>query len=647
MERLTSYLLRARARIASMGPVTGAVAAVLVLLAVGGGAWLVVASSGEAAKVALTAEPIDAAQLAVLARELDARRISHTTRDGRLYVDANDLATAREAAAGPDVACEMAMAAMRKLTESDGLWSDRAQRERQLQAAKMALLSAQISSLPGVRSATVILSPASEARIGRPRQSGSASVKFTTPASAPMDEALCETIAHMVCSAVPGIRRENVCIVDGQGRRYSPAPALPVEGVIARTCQAEAYYAARIRHALSYIGSPIVSVRAAAGPGGGNEIGRCLSVSVSIDWGYVVAAHRAHGGGQGLDAFADLRKMGIAQTVMREAQLEEPRAVVVTWHDDVAIGPPGRREPSTGSDAAAPGGLSVSPVALAIGVAAVLAGVCLFWRRRAAGPFRARGGSSENAGRELEIGADSGPGRPGGHFAFLLDISDQKLVSLLEGEHPQTTALVLAHLGPGKAAAVLSALGPKRQVDVVRRIASLGTPAGEVAGEIARGLAARLGRSTSVEAGPDGISTAAEILHHAGYDAEQAVLDDLASDEPDLADSIRRRMFVFDDIASLPTATVAEALGPLASEDIAVALRTAGDGIRDKVLSGLSSAAAGQVRKAMGRIGPVRLSDVEAAQQRLASAVRQACDGRYVVDVVEGSEDTYADTGAE
>jgi len=644
MEKLTSYLLRTRARLASMGAAAGAVAVVLALLVVGGGVWLVVASSGEAARVSVTVEPVDTAQLAILAKELDARRIAHTTREGRLYVAPDDLAAAREAIADSEIVCEMAMAAFQRVTKSADFWSDRAHRERQLQAATMALLSAQISSLPRVRSATVILSPGSEARIGRPRQGGAASVKLTTLVSAPRDDALCETIAHMVCSAVPSIRRENVCIVDGQGRRYDPAPASPIDGVIARTRQAEAYYADRIRKVLSYIDSPIISVRAMAGASGSGQVGPCQSVLVSIGRSYVVAAHRAHGGGQDFDAFADLRQIGITQTVMREAGLDDPRAVVVTWHDDVAIGRTRRREALSGSTAATPSGLSVSPVALAIGVGVILVGVYLFWRRSAASSTHAAG---DGAANELDAASGAEPSRPGGPFAFLLDISDQKLVSLLEGEHPQTTALVLAHLGPGKAAAVLSALGPERQVDVVRRIASLGTPADEVAGEIARGLAARLGRSTSVEAGPDGISTAAEILHHAGYDAEQAVLDGLASGEPDLADSIRRRMFVFDDIASLPTATVAEALGPMAGEDIAVALRTAGHDIRDKVLSGLDPAAAGRVREAMDRIGPVRLSDVEAAQQRLASAVRQACDGRYVVDVVEGSEEPRVETGAE
>jgi len=642
MEILKSYLSRTRMHIASMGGATVAVAVVLALLVIGGGVWLVTASSSEAPQVALTPEPIDAAQLAVLVGGLDARGLAHTIRDGRLYVSAADLPAARQVVASPDLVCERAMVAYRTLLESDDFWADRAQRERKLRAARMALLSAQIACMPGVRSATVLLSPASEARIGRQGYSGGASIKLTTLASKPMDDALCETIAQMVCSSEGGIRRENVCIVDGQGRSYIPAPAFASDGVIARTRKTEAYYAARIRHALSYIGSVVVSVRGTAGPGGSEEIGRCLGVSVSIGRGHLVAAHRAQGKGQSLDAFADLRQIGIGQTVMREADLDDLRTVVVTWHDDVA------GSATVGGDAlvvkppTATSGVTVGPMAMTIGVVVILAGVCLFFRRSSASssPSNAHAAAGEPQADPVTV-----PSRPGGPFAFLLEISDKKLVSLLEGEHPQTTALVLAQLGPGKAAAVLAALGPQRQVDVVRRIASLGTPSGEVAGEIARGLAARLGRSTSVQAEPDGISTAAEILHHAGYDAEQAVLDALAGDEPDLADSIRRRMFVFDDIASLPTATVAEALGPLASEDIAVALRTAGRDIRDKVLSGLG-AGAGPVREAMDRIGPVRLSDVEAAQQRLASAVRQACDGRYVVEADEASEETYIETGA-
>jgi len=602
-----------------------AAAVALVVLAVGGGVWLIVSWSSAGPMAPLTAAPTDAADLAALRQALSARDIIHRIENGQLYVPTKSLATAREILSERATSVSAAMAELRKLTEADDIWSSQAQRDRRWQVATMALLSAQISSLPDVQSATVILSPPVKGRFGRPSQVGGASVKLTARSDGPADEALYETIADMVCGGVSGIRRQDVCIVDGRGRSYHAAPAAPADGVTARTRQAEAYYAARIRRALSFIDGAVVTARAVVDPKVTDQIGRCIGASVSLPRSDLRAAYRAHGGEQSLDVFTASRESAIIETVMRETQITDARAVAVGWHDAAPVGrgrSPGRQD---GPNAETAG--STKPLGLALGATVILLGAALLWRRSAASSV---GRKARRVRTELVAPAPiAAPDRSGGPFAFLLKIPDQELLTLLKGEHPQTTALVLAHLGPGKAAAVLAGLEPARQVDVVRRVATLGTPAGEVAGEIARGLAARLGKSAMVEAEPGGLSTAAEILQHAGYDAEQTVLDGLSDDEPVLADSIRRHMFIFEDIASLPAETVGKALGPLACDDIAVALRTAGDEIRDKVLMGLDDAA-GPVRDAMERIGPVRLSDVEAAQQRVAMAVRQVYGEMYV-----------------
>ena len=632
MEELTSHLRRTARRIASMSAGARLAVAVLAMLAVGGAVWLVLATAG-LATVPVTDEPMTPRRLADIRAELDRRGISYRVESGRLCVETEDLDAARAVLAARESRTPAAMDDLRKLAEGNDIWSSQAQNDRRWQVAKMAVLSEQISSLAGIDSATVILSLGSPGRFGRPGRTGGASVKLAMQPGMPANDDLCETIADMVAGSVAGLRRQDVCIVDGRGRSYRPLPPPPADGAIVRTGQAEVYHAARIRKALLYVDGLIVTVRAVAPTTETDHIGRCVGVSVSIPRSYLVAAHRSHGTGQRLEDFALARQSDIMRAVMHEAGLADSGAVTVTWYHDV---PREAAAAATATDAVARPTAGVSWVGLvqwAAGMVVVLAVGWLLWRRAAASVSRSGAGQTQVDRVPGEPTNAAGGAEPaGGLFAFLADTSAEELHSLLTGEHPQTIALVLAHLGPGKAAAVLAGLEPERQVDVVRRIASLDAPTGQVAGEIARGLAARMGIKTAQGDAAGGISTAAQILHHVGYDGEQAVLDGLKDDEPALADSIRRRLFEFEDIAALSPETVGRALAGLPSDDIAVALRTAGDEIRNKVLAGLAGEAAGQVRQAMDRIGPVRLSDVEAAQQRLATAVRRADNGHYVRD---------------
>jgi flagellar motor switch protein FliG len=201
---------------------------------------------------------------------------------------------------------------------------------------------------------------------------------------------------------------------------------------------------------------------------------------------------------------------------------------------------------------------------------------------------------------------------------------------MLQGEHPQTAALILTHAEPTAAAAVLDAFSSQRQVEVSRRIAEMAPVDPAVVGEVVRGLIARRAAEGSPAEGAGGVGKVARILHHVGYATEKAVMDGLTGAEPALAESIRKRMFVFDDVALLPRNVLSSALETLGSDELAIALRTAPKDVKEKVLSALSREAASNVRTEMERIGPVRLSDVEVAQERVVAAVRRLEAGRYV-----------------
>ena len=151
----------------------------------------------------------------------------------------------------------------------------------------------------------------------------------------------------------------------------------------------------------------------------------------------------------------------------------------------------------------------------------------------------------------------------------------------------------------------------------------------DVARHVGQSLQAKLAAAGAPGRRAGGEQVLADILRHAGAAAEDVVLRGLGERQPELVHAVRRRTFVFEDIVDLPAGLLCEAVGLLTGEDLAIALRTAGQQVRSKVLKALPSATARHIRRQMERIGPVRLSDVEAAQQRVVEAVRNVREGQY------------------
>ena len=160
----------------------------------------------------------------------------------------------------------------------------------------------------------------------------------------------------------------------------------------------------------------------------------------------------------------------------------------------------------------------------------------------------------------------------------------------------------------------------------------------QVIAEVESSVLERMDNLPAQPSRPAGLATVARILHHTDQATERAVLEGLYNHEPTLAQSIRQRMFAFEDIATIAPIRLRSALDNFDSEELAVALRTAGDDLRDKVLASLSAASAQRVREEIERVGPVRLSDVEAAQQHVAEAVRRMATGQYLSESSNASE---------
>jgi len=215
-------------------------------------------------------------------------------------------------------------------------------------------------------------------------------------------------------------------------------------------------------------------------------------------------------------------------------------------------------------------------------------------------------------------------------LAFLRNVPEEDLLAMLEHEHPQMVAVVLCNLPVAKAGAILAALPSDAQVEVARRIAAFDQTDPEVLGQAEQRLAAQFAEVVDSSGSHSGAAALAGILRHAGYAAEKRVLHGLGGQEPSLASSVRRRIFVFEDVVDVPQALLRAAVELLGREEVAIALRAAGEQLKTKILKSLPSATAKDVRRQMGRIGPVRLSDVEAAQRRVIEAVRQIDGGQYV-----------------
>ena len=209
-------------------------------------------------------------------------------------------------------------------------------------------------------------------------------------------------------------------------------------------------------------------------------------------------------------------------------------------------------------------------------------------------------------------------------FAFARKADAQNLLTFIQDEQPQTIALILSHLEAPQAAEVLKGLPKTLQVDVVRRMAKMETTSPDVVREVEASLEKRMAAVVAqryTQAG--GVETVAEVLNLADRATERAVLEALEADSPELVEEIRSLMFVFEDILLVDDRGVQQVLKSIETPDLALALKPAGDEVKEKIFRNMSERAATVLREEMEYMGPARLKDVETAQQRIADVVRR------------------------
>jgi len=222
-----------------------------------------------------------------------------------------------------------------------------------------------------------------------------------------------------------------------------------------------------------------------------------------------------------------------------------------------------------------------------------------------------------------------------------LEMVDAKsLATFLVNEHPQTVAVILAHLEPEKKGEVLKRLPEALQAEVVLRMANLEHVDPELIREIDKVLKNQLANTATVEqAALGGVQPVAEMLNVMDKNTETSIMSRLEEKDPLLAEEIRKLMFVFDDIAKIDDRGIQALLKEVPNEKLLLALKTANEDIRAKVFKNISARAAEMLREDLANMGPSRLSDVEGAQQEIVNAARRLeAEGKILI-ARGGSED--------
>ncbi|WP_406678104.1 flagellar motor switch protein FliG [Moorella sp. ACPs] len=224
-------------------------------------------------------------------------------------------------------------------------------------------------------------------------------------------------------------------------------------------------------------------------------------------------------------------------------------------------------------------------------------------------------------------------------FNMIRKADPKQLVNFIYNEHPQTIALILAYLEPEQAAVVLGALPDQIQADVAKRIALMERASPETLRELENIMEQRLSSLVDQDfAAAGGLKSLVDILNRADRSTERTILEALEQDDPELADEIRKRMFVFEDILTLDDNSIRRVLREVDLKDLALALKAASEEVANRIYRNLSKRAGEMLKEDIEYMGPARLRDVEEAQQRIVQIIRRLDEAGEII-IARGGED--------
>ncbi len=217
-------------------------------------------------------------------------------------------------------------------------------------------------------------------------------------------------------------------------------------------------------------------------------------------------------------------------------------------------------------------------------------------------------------------------------FEFARKTDASQLVNFIQNEHPQTIALILSYLRPAQASAIITALPVEMQADTARRIAMMDRASPDVVNEVERELEKRLSTLVSEEYTTiGGVDAIVEIINQVDRATEKNIMENLEIEDPELAETIKKRMFVFEDIITLDNRSIQRVLREVDNHELAVALKGSGDNVKEIILSNVSKRLAAMIEEDLEFMGPKRMKEIEDAQQKIVNIIRKLEDANEIV----------------
>ncbi len=217
-------------------------------------------------------------------------------------------------------------------------------------------------------------------------------------------------------------------------------------------------------------------------------------------------------------------------------------------------------------------------------------------------------------------------------FEFVRKTDAGQLLNFIQDEHPQTIALILSYLSASQSALIISALPPDRQADVSKRIAVMDRTSPDVVKEVEKVLESKLASLVNQDYTIiGGVDAVVDILNTVDRGTEKHIMETLEIEEPELADEIRKKMFVFEDILLLDDRAIQRVLRDVDNNDLGLALKGANEQVQNVIFNNLSKRLAVMIKEDMEFMGPVRMKDVEEAQQKIVNIIRKLEDSGEIV----------------
>ncbi|MGL5259260.1 MAG: flagellar motor switch protein FliG [Lachnospiraceae bacterium] len=217
-------------------------------------------------------------------------------------------------------------------------------------------------------------------------------------------------------------------------------------------------------------------------------------------------------------------------------------------------------------------------------------------------------------------------------FEFVRRTEPSQLLNFIQDEHPQTIALILSYLAPAQSAMIISSLAPERQADVARRVAMMDRTSPDVIKEVERILESKLSSLVTQDYTIiGGVDAVVEILNTVDRSTEKHIMETLEIEEPELANEIRKKMFVFEDVLLLDDRAIQRVLRDVDNSDLAIALKGSNEKVQTAIFNNLSKRLATMIQEDMEFMGPVRMKDVEEAQQKIVNIIRKLEDSAEIV----------------